>query len=457
MLRKSRGASSQRYAYGGMPHIAHQLAKGMRSGLFQLLQQIIWVCTRGLQSCWNCLSQDAQHQQLAKQLWLKPPHCPIKDHHVCCRLHRNWRMGFQTKLVPHSLSHLCSPSPHVMSSNFPVCIVRRDLHWGLQLDSYLSCSADDSLAAKGNQLEDNLNALRREIRAVRMAIEAIDEGDEKERSTSKDLATIQQQQPQDSIKKGASSGREGPDDKGLQRAGLAQRLTDLLAKKKQCKVVNSAIGGVVLGEEQFTPDIARFQLLVLYRGCLVHAWHIWNRSEWEYWFTITYHKAWMPRLWKLQEPCQLQHLLSRHMKDVRSTPAYAVSAWGFDLALIKPRVWPCTYKAKSTISKAWLSIPQDMFFFKVHIIICIPCLLGRQNSASLQASLADLEGEPEHPEEDKDEKAPAQLQEVDPFASTAPSGLVETERDRLIRLVRTDLAIKLQIISMALMKSCQAT
>ena len=29
-----------------------------------------------------------------------------------------------------------------------------------------------------------------------------------------------------------------------------------------------------------------------------------------------------------------------------------------------------------------------------------------------------------------------ELKEVDPFASSAPTGFVETERDRLIRLVR---------------------
>lgn len=55
----------------------------------------------------------------------------------------------------------------------------------------------------------------------------------------------------------------------------------------------------------------------------------------------------------------------------------------------------------------------------------------------LQENLAELEGNEDAPEKSEEEAKPLpELQEVDPFASSAPSGFVETERDRLIRLVR---------------------
>lgn len=55
----------------------------------------------------------------------------------------------------------------------------------------------------------------------------------------------------------------------------------------------------------------------------------------------------------------------------------------------------------------------------------------------LQENLAELEGNEDVPKKSEEEaKPPPELQEVDPFASSAPSGFVETERDRLIRLVR---------------------
>ena len=67
------------------------------------------------------------------------------------------------------------------------------------------------------------------------------------------------------------------------------------------------------------------------------------------------------------------------------------------------------------------------------------------------AEIEDPEGEEQRGNEDKDgsaaEKSPLpELKEVDPFASSAPTGLVETERDRLIRLVRP-LKSKLSILS----------
>lgn len=58
------------------------------------------------------------------------------------------------------------------------------------------------------------------------------------------------------------------------------------------------------------------------------------------------------------------------------------------------------------------------------------CLLQKK----LTEDEAIDEGQANEPQENPP-AAPA-LQEVDPFASSAPTGLVETERDRLIRLVR---------------------
>ena len=98
-------------------------------------------------------------------------------------------------------------------------------------------------AGKGDHLKANLKALRREIRAVKVAIEAIDEGAEKEKRESQDLGMAgpeastrgnRENDPQ-APKEAGSPEKVGHDDKGLQRAGLAQRLSDLVARREQLK------------------------------------------------------------------------------------------------------------------------------------------------------------------------------------------------------------------------------
>jgi hypothetical protein len=78
-------------------------------------------------------------------------------------------------------------------------------------------------------LRENLKAVRREIRAVETALEAIgeapnDTGEGSDVEGGPDFA-------------GAEVDRNGrpQQDRSLQRAGLTQRLSDLLAKKQQWK------------------------------------------------------------------------------------------------------------------------------------------------------------------------------------------------------------------------------
>lgn len=111
-------------------------------------------------------------------------------------------------------------------------------------------SVDTSLPSQEDQFENEIKALGREIKAVRVAIEAIDEGIKKEaaeravpKNETEPRESSVQQSPSSSaypsLEKCLTSSLGKPDDKGLQRAGLAQRLTDLIAKRKECKVSSS--------------------------------------------------------------------------------------------------------------------------------------------------------------------------------------------------------------------------
>lgn len=93
---------------------------------------------------------------------------------------------------------------------------------------------------QGEALRSELRALKREIRAVRVAIEAIDEGAQKERQEKASQATTSGIQQPGSVVADGEEERQATqgsgNDKGLQRAGLAQRLSDLVSQKQELKV-----------------------------------------------------------------------------------------------------------------------------------------------------------------------------------------------------------------------------
>lgn len=93
---------------------------------------------------------------------------------------------------------------------------------------------------KEDALKTDLRALKREIRAVKLAIETIDEGATKERQEADGkppaVPSSSESQPQAKPQAGVDSKQGNRDDKSLQRAGLAQRLSDLMARKEELKV-----------------------------------------------------------------------------------------------------------------------------------------------------------------------------------------------------------------------------
>jgi len=98
-----------------------------------------------------------------------------------------------------------------------------------RLASFLALIHADEGVPGEAVLRENLKAVRREIRAVETALEAIDEA-------------TQATGEGDDVDGGPDSAEAELDrngrpqkDRSLQRAGLAQRLSDLLAKKQQWK------------------------------------------------------------------------------------------------------------------------------------------------------------------------------------------------------------------------------
>ncbi len=85
-------------------------------------------------------------------------------------------------------------------------------------------------------MRTNLQALTREIRAVRLAIEALDEGAAEEKAEAGDIDEKPPKSNSASSSGTIARSESSHDDKGLQRAGLSQRLSDLKARKKQLKV-----------------------------------------------------------------------------------------------------------------------------------------------------------------------------------------------------------------------------
>lgn len=82
----------------------------------------------------------------------------------------------------------------------------------------------------------NLKAVAREIKAVKAALEGIDEAAEQE---AREATEIGSDEAADGPTEGSQEEKPAARDDGLQRAGLAQRLEDLLAKKDQWKASTS--------------------------------------------------------------------------------------------------------------------------------------------------------------------------------------------------------------------------